>query len=199
MKITKLHRDIAEALVTQRATPADIRARFRVGPKALARWETEPAFRALLAEIETRHRRRARWLFVTFAEIAAARLVKLTEADSAETARKACLDVLAKADLSTTANDATEQQPTDTSTIDADTRQRIYELLTAGREPPAKPTPAAETEPPTDAERPTPSSDIAAAAPRGPEPAPRPSIAEPAAVLHPALAAAGQMSLPFVR
>lgn len=99
MKITKRHRAVAEALYIERLRPEQVHSRFRVTPKTLARWQADPDFRALMAEIEAEHRERARRVFVTFAETAAVRLVKVTDTENPETVRKACLDVLARADL----------------------------------------------------------------------------------------------------
>ena len=215
MKITKLHRDVAEALYTQRATPEEIRSRFRIGARTLARWQAEPDFQAVLKEIEARQRRRARWLFVTFAEIAAARLVKLTEADNLETARKACLDVLEKAEVTAETERPADAPEARLPAIDAITRQRIYELLAALPERRPEPQPAEETESTPAAERPArrervgTSESIAAAerpaekiptadedaeaapAPLRPpslpaQPAPMPLVAVPAAALRPA-------------
>lgn len=150
MKITKLHREVAEALFRERLTPAAIRAKFRVSPKTLARWRGEPAFRAVLAEIEAECQRRARWLLVTFGEPVAARLIKLTEAENAETARKACLDVLVRA-LGSGAPPEEAERPAEGLSADAPARQEFLtrvgalaeEVLAGDRTPSAESPPAA--------------------------------------------------------
>ena len=197
MKITRLHRAVAEALVREQATPAEIRQRFHISPATLARWEGEPAFQALVGEVEERSRRRARWLFVTFAELAAARLVKLTEAENAETARKACLDVLTRAELTPSRETPREEQAAEPPLIDSETRRRIYELLAdAARR-------GADDTPPEDAQQPKETKPAKEPTGEGKSPretsAPRKAGAGAPTASRPVLPAVGQMILPFAR
>jgi hypothetical protein len=169
MRITRLHRKVAETYCVKRESAEDVRKQHHISLKTLERWLAAPAFQALLVEIEAKHRRRAKWVFITCSEVVAARLVKLTETDSAETARKACLDVLEHAQpLGETAGVVAAGPSAER--VGAERRQAIYAIMAAE------------------------SAKEAASAPPLPALAPAPP---PATVLQPAVRPAAQLPLAF--
>jgi hypothetical protein len=59
------------------------------------RWFAEPHFAALFERRIARAQRQSRMLLARYAHVAASTLVKLAHSDNPETARKACLDIIA--------------------------------------------------------------------------------------------------------
>jgi len=85
-------------------------SKHKVGRSLYSRWLTDELFCAEFdRRIASAHRRTAA-LIAGCASLAAAKLVELTESENQETARKACLDVIAMP-LKAAANSRTSDQP----------------------------------------------------------------------------------------
>ncbi len=67
-----------------------------IGQDTYARWLADPHFAALFEQRVARAHHEARLILARYAPKAATKLVELTRSDKGETARKACLDIIAQ-------------------------------------------------------------------------------------------------------
>ncbi len=93
-RLTKKQRDLIDALADGK-TPSEAIAECNVTPAVFRRWLGGEAFAAEMAVRQDIARRQSKLMLAKSATEAAANLIGLLKAEQPETARKACLDVLA--------------------------------------------------------------------------------------------------------
>jgi hypothetical protein len=92
--LTKKQRDVLDDLFDGGADEQEILARHNISRRTYEKWLAEEIF---VAEFDRRlasARRRSDLIIARFAYVAASKLALLTESESQETARKACLDII---------------------------------------------------------------------------------------------------------
>ncbi len=92
--VTKKQRAVIEDLFAGAGEEQQVLDRHKVSRRVYEKWQTDEFF---LLEFDTRLqglRRQSEMIIARYATVAAAKLVQLTESQNAETARKACLDII---------------------------------------------------------------------------------------------------------
>lgn len=92
--VTKRQRAVIEDLFAGEASERQVLDRHKVSRRMYEKWQADEGF---LREFELRlqsQRRQSEMIIARYATVAAAKLVQLTESQNAETARKACLDII---------------------------------------------------------------------------------------------------------
>ncbi|HLB73033.1 MAG TPA: hypothetical protein VJJ98_03360 [Sedimentisphaerales bacterium] len=93
--LTKKQLDVIEDLFAGELDEQAVLEKHNVNARLYNKWQGEDAFIELLEKrIVAAHRQSAAML-ARYAPIAAAKLVQLTQSEKEETARKACLDIIA--------------------------------------------------------------------------------------------------------
>jgi len=93
--LTKRQFDVIEDLFAGELDEHAVLEKHNVNAKLYGKWQSEDAFiEHLEKRIAAAHRQSAA-LIARYAPIAAAKLVQLTQSEKEETARKACLDIIA--------------------------------------------------------------------------------------------------------
>jgi hypothetical protein len=93
-KLSKRQSAVLDELFNGEQTTEQILEKNGVNQQLYNKWHSEPAFiEEFERRIEQLHRH-SRLLIARYSSLAAARLVSLTESESGETARKACLDII---------------------------------------------------------------------------------------------------------
>jgi hypothetical protein len=86
---------VLEDLFAGELDEQEILAKHSLDQDTYARWLADPHFTALLERRIARAHHETRLILARYAPIAATKLVELTQSDKGETARKACLDIIA--------------------------------------------------------------------------------------------------------
>jgi len=95
-KLTKRQRAVIEDLFLGEMDEKDVLAKHEVSQSLYDGWLADERFIANFEERIARAYRQSRVILAQYATVAATRLVQLTECEKEETARKACLDILAQ-------------------------------------------------------------------------------------------------------
>ena len=93
-RITKRQRDVLDDLFTGRDNEQQVLEKHKISAALYHRWLAEESF---AAEYERRlhyARRQGELLLARYSALAAAKLIELTQSQTQETARKACLDII---------------------------------------------------------------------------------------------------------
>jgi hypothetical protein len=85
---------VLEALFSSEQDEQDVLDKYKVSRKLFNRWMSEDNFAEQLNQYSAGAYRRSALHLARFAPRAADRLVRLTESEKGETARKACLDII---------------------------------------------------------------------------------------------------------
>lgn len=85
---------VIDDLMVGSMSEADVLAKHNVSAALLGRWLCDDLFAAKLSERMQTARLRSQLIIARFSQVAATRLIELTECEKEETARKACLDVI---------------------------------------------------------------------------------------------------------
>ena len=93
--LTKRQLDVIEDLFAEDLDEQVVLTKHNVNARLYSKWQGEDAFiEQFEKRIAAAHRRSAA-MIASYAPLAAAKLVDLTQSEKAETARKACLDIIA--------------------------------------------------------------------------------------------------------
>ncbi|MGD0597691.1 MAG: hypothetical protein ABSA64_09270 [Sedimentisphaerales bacterium] len=93
-KITKKQRDVIDDLFAGELEEQQVFEKHRINKRLYDKWLTEENFAGEFdRRIKSAHRH-GELIIARFANVAAAKLVQLTESENQETSRKACLDVI---------------------------------------------------------------------------------------------------------
>jgi len=110
-KLSQRQLDVIEDLFAGELDEQAVLEKHRVTPRLYRKWQADDAFiEQFQRRIATAYRRSAA-LLARSAPKAAARLVQLTQCDKEETARKACLDIIAMQPSSTPASKPQHPDP----------------------------------------------------------------------------------------
>jgi len=93
-KLSKRQSAVLDELFNGEQTTEQILEKNGVNQQLYNQWHGEPAFTDEFERRIERLHRHSRLLIARYSSLAAARLVSLTESQSGETARKACLDII---------------------------------------------------------------------------------------------------------
>ena len=93
-RLSKRQLAVIEDLFAGELDEAAVLDKHKVSRNRYDKWLADEGFVAAFAERVGRAYRQSQLIIARYAPLAAAKLVQLTESDSAETARKACLDII---------------------------------------------------------------------------------------------------------
>jgi len=93
-KLTKKQMAIIDDLFAGELDEQAVLAKYKVSRNLYDRWLTDEHFVVQFKERVERAYRQSELIIARYAPLAAAKLVQLTESESQETARKACLDII---------------------------------------------------------------------------------------------------------
>lgn len=93
-RLSKKQLAVIEDLFASELDEAAVLQRHKVSRRLYNKWLADEDFAGAFAERIGRAYRQSQLIIARYAPLAAAKLVQLTESDSAETARKACLDII---------------------------------------------------------------------------------------------------------
>jgi hypothetical protein len=138
-RLSKKQLAVIEDLFAGELDEAAVLQRHKVSRRLYNKWLADEGFVAAFAERIGRAYRQSQLIIARYAPLAAAKLVQLTESDSAETARKACLDIISNPAINCGAKygsvvpveaGATSNQPRATSDgLSAETASRLLAAL----------------------------------------------------------------------
>ena len=116
----------------------EVLAKHKVAAGVYRKWHGDERFSEEFEVRVAAAYRESRVLIARYASVAAVKLVQLTESNSAETSRKACLDILSlnKADKQVRAErkeEGTEGETELPSGLDEKTASRLLEVLAEGK------------------------------------------------------------------
>ena len=113
--LTKRQLDVIEDLFAGELNEQAVLEKHNVNAKLYSKWQSDDAFvEHLEKRIAAAHRLSAA-LIARYAPVAAAKLVQLTQSEKEETARKACLDIIA---MQPSPTPASKPQPPGPDTLD---------------------------------------------------------------------------------
>jgi len=92
--LSKKQLAVIEDLFAGELDEAAVLDKHKISSSRYNKWLADERFAAAFAERIGRAYRQSQLIIARYAPLAAAKLVQLTESDSAETARKACLDII---------------------------------------------------------------------------------------------------------
>jgi len=92
--LTKKQRAVIQDFFTGEMDEAAVLAKHNVSTRRYEKWLADERFIAALDRRMARAHREALVIIARYAPVAGAKLVELTDSEAAETARKACLDVM---------------------------------------------------------------------------------------------------------
>ena len=93
-KITKKQRDVIDDLFAAELDEQQIFEKHRINKRVYDKWLAEENFADEFDRRVKSAHRRGELIIARFANVAAAKLVELTNSENQETSRKACLDVI---------------------------------------------------------------------------------------------------------
>jgi hypothetical protein len=93
-RLSKKQLAVIEDLFAGELDEAAVLQRHKVSQRLYNKWLADEGFAAAFAERIGRAYRQSQLIIARYAPLAAAKLVQLTASDNAETARKACLDII---------------------------------------------------------------------------------------------------------
>lgn len=128
--LTRRQRALIEDLFADDANEQQVRAKHKVSRELYARWLADERFLEALENRIAQAYRAARIILARAAAETARTLIELTKGDKGETARKACLDILAA--QAPAAPNSAAPGPTEPDTVPAlspETASRILALL----------------------------------------------------------------------
>ncbi len=133
-QLTKKQLDVIDDLFAGELDEQAILDKYKLSRKLYNKWRNDESFAEQFEKRITDSYRQSTVLIARYAPLAAAKLIQLTESEKAETARKACLDIISMPIL--TANRKThpsdEPQPADTqqpASLTAQTAGRLLAVL----------------------------------------------------------------------
>lgn len=129
-KITKRQADVLDDMFADGGDIEQALKKHKVTLATYNRWHSDAAFADAFdqrIEIINRH---SRLLVARFTSVAAARLIELTDSASPETARKACLDIIAVTKPITVVRSDKDNNPEKKENLDIDP-QLAHKILTA--------------------------------------------------------------------
>lgn len=104
--------------------------KYKISRNLYSRWLANEAFAEQFAQRIDGAYRQSAVLIARYAPLAAAKLVQLTESEKAETARKACLDIISmNHDPSLVSRQTSDEQRATNDGLSAETASRILEIL----------------------------------------------------------------------
>jgi hypothetical protein len=98
-KLTKRQRAVIEDLFFSEMDERQVLARHHVSRSLYDRWQTDERFTREFEDRIARAYTESRVILARYATVAATKLIELTDCEKEETARKACLDILARGSL----------------------------------------------------------------------------------------------------
>ncbi len=93
-RITKRQRDVLDDLFTGRNNEQQVLEKHKISQRAYDRWLADTNFAAEFERRLQNARRQGELLLARYSALAAAKLIELTQSQTQETARKACLDII---------------------------------------------------------------------------------------------------------
>jgi len=93
-KLSKKQQAVIEDLFASELDEQAVLSKHKVSRNLYNRWLADQRFAEQFNEHIARSYRQSQLIIARYAPLAAAKLVQLTESDSQETARKACLDII---------------------------------------------------------------------------------------------------------
>jgi hypothetical protein len=130
--LTKKQLELIEDIFTSDLTEQAVLEKHKVSPVLYSKWHTEKHFIEYFEKrIASAHRQGAA-LIASYASVVANNLVKLTECEKGETARKACLDII-KMQIPETApqpeGQPAPQPPDQPQKLTQETAEKILKIL----------------------------------------------------------------------
>lgn len=93
-RLSKKQLAVVEDLFAGELDEASVLAKHKVSRKLYERWLADEGLNEAFNKLIARAHRQGQLIIARYAPLAATKLVQLTGSDSAETARKACLDII---------------------------------------------------------------------------------------------------------
>lgn len=112
-KLTKRQRAVIEDLFLGEMDEKDVLDKHQVSRSLYDRWLADERFIAEFEKRIARAYRQSRVILARYATVAATKLIELTDCEKEETARKACLDILARDSLASSREVPRNQPPSD--------------------------------------------------------------------------------------
>jgi hypothetical protein len=106
--------------------------KHRVRRSTYDKWLTEEPFAKQFSRYVTRAKRRSELLLAKYCSLAAAKLVELTASEKAETARKACLDIIRQPKIKTEDEGDNAIKPQETQ-FSNETASKILAVIAEGK------------------------------------------------------------------
>jgi hypothetical protein len=93
-RLTKRQLDVLDDLFTGRDNEQQVLEKHKISQRAYDRWLADANFAAEFERRLQNARRQGELLLARYSALAAAKLIELTQSQTQETARKACLDII---------------------------------------------------------------------------------------------------------
>lgn len=124
-KVTRKQRQVIEDIFRGQSDEQAVLEKHGVSARLFGSWCADRQFRDVFESYIESSYRQSRCIIARYAPLAAAKLVQLTESDKEETARKACLDIIAMQPSGPVGTD----EPTEPPRLDSATAGTLLEAL----------------------------------------------------------------------
>jgi len=133
-RITKRQRDVLDDLFTGRDNEQQVLEKHKISQRAYDKWLADGKFAAEFERRLQNARRQGELLLARYSALAAAKLIELTQSQTQETARKACLDIitLLRPDSAKSDIDTPQKNENTSSELPPDLASRLLSALAAG-------------------------------------------------------------------
>lgn len=132
-RLTKKQLSVLDDLFSSDMSAEQVLQKYNVTTSVFNKWQADETFAAEYDSRITALYRQSEFIIAKYAGLAAAKLVQLTESKSAETARKACLDIIQLPKLLTKKQPAPAEAKADsenqTQQLSPETAGRILTVL----------------------------------------------------------------------
>jgi len=133
-RLSKKQLAVIEDLFAGELDEAAVLDKHKISRNRYNKWLAEERFVASFAERIGRAYRQSQLIIARYAPLAAAKLVQLTESDSAETARKACLDIISMPRLAPQFTAGSDAVPASDKQLSDETASRLLAALAEANE-----------------------------------------------------------------
>jgi len=137
-KLTKKQLAVLDDLFSSELDEQAVLAKFNVSKNLYYKWLADECFAEQFDRLIAAVYRQSAVLLARYATLAAAKLVQLTDSENQETARKACLDIIAYDGLQARERPKNltpdPRPPTPDSTLSPETASKILEVLAQEKE-----------------------------------------------------------------
>ena len=129
--VTKKQKAVIEDLFAGEAGEQQVLKRHKVSQRLYEKWQTDERFLQAFESRLQRERRQSEMIIARFAETASIKLVELTNSESEETSRKACLDIINLLRPNPEPQPAEQAEPEQPQELPPELAGRLLEALAA--------------------------------------------------------------------